>query len=215
MEHLFFCPTEERMEVESNAAFLAEVHDRDWTAPFASNADLMPHVQPTTLWLGFDHQRARDQEWTPLQRTLHSYPAIRGWNIFDAWDNGDLRKAHPSLQDPSLRSTVVGERVAAMIQSWLYFGLLEASLGEWFDISYLSRSDFTGCMLLYSRNLCFVLYAWTRRLGELDAELRAAELQLAYDGLLATATCIQQLLLWSDPTTELGQKTKKRIPGIC
>ena len=108
---------------------------------------------------------------------------------------------------------MVGERVAAMIQSWLYFGLLEAVLGMWVDLSYLIRPDATGHMLLYSRNLCFALYAWTRRLQELDAELRAIELENAYDSLMTTTTCIQKLLLWSDLSTERGQWTKANFPG--
>lgn len=212
MEHLFFHPSEERMRIESHSAVLSDFYERDWVK-LATHTDLVPHVTPTTRWLGFKHQMHRDEEWIPLQRDLNLYPVVRGWSIFQAWDRGDLRKSHPSLEDESLSPTIVGECFSAMIQSWLYFGLLEAVTGKWLDVSYLVRPDETGRIVLYSRNLCFALYAWTRRLQELDAEPRAAELKIAYNALMTTATCIQQLLLWSDPTTEPGQWTKANFPG--
>ncbi|EXJ92163.1 hypothetical protein A1O3_00713 [Capronia epimyces CBS 606.96] len=213
MEHLFFSPTEQAMAIESNAAFLAEVHDRDWSASLASNQDLMPHIAPTTPWLGFDHQRERDKEWIPIQRDLNQYPVVRGWTILQAWDRGDLRKAHPSLRDPTLSPCDVGERVASMIQSWLYFGLIEAIVGDWVDVSYLARPDSSGRMLLYSRNLVYLMYAWLRRLQELTAESRAIALHNAHANLMTVATCIQKLLAWSDPGTAEEQWTRSNFPG--
>jgi hypothetical protein len=38
------------------------------------------------------------------------------------WDSEDLRQAHPSLQDEHLSPSAVGQRVASMLQSWLYLG---------------------------------------------------------------------------------------------
>jgi hypothetical protein len=129
MEHLFFHASDERVGMEVRSALLSGVLDRDWAA-LARNTDALPHVTPTTEWLGFEHERGEDQEMLPVQHDLNMYPTIRGWHIQQVWDNGDLRKAHPSLQDEHLSLSAVGRRVASMLQSWLYFGLLEAPIGK-------------------------------------------------------------------------------------
>jgi len=84
----------------------------------------------TTEWLEFEHERGRDQEMLPVQHDLNMYPTIRGWHMQQVWDNGDLRQAHPSLQDEHLSPYAVGRRLASMLQSWLYFGPLEATIGR-------------------------------------------------------------------------------------
>ena len=81
MGHLFLHPTDERMRIESNSAVLSDFYERDW-ATLATHTDLMSHVAPTTHWPGFEHQKHRDEEWSPFQQDLNSYPLIRGWSIF-------------------------------------------------------------------------------------------------------------------------------------
>lgn len=215
MEHLFFHPSDERLRMEVSSASFSDILERDWSA-LASNTEVMAHVAPTTKWLGFEHGRARDQEvMIPVQHDLNMYPAVRGWNMQRAWDNGDLRQAHLSLQDENLEPAVVGIRVAAMLQSWLYFGILEAIIGKWVDVTYLVRPNNAGVPLLYSRNLPFALYAWLRKLKGLPAEKRRADLDRAYDNLMIIATCLQKLLLWSDESTSSAQAkwTEQNYPG--
>lgn len=102
-----------------SSARFTDVLERDWTA-LARNTEGLPHVTPTTEWLGFEHERGRDQEMLPVQHYLNTYPTIRGWHMQQVWDNGDLRQAHPSLQNEHLSLSAVGRRLASMLQSWLY-----------------------------------------------------------------------------------------------
>jgi hypothetical protein len=212
MEHLFFHASDERVLLEVSSAQFSDILERDWAA-LARNTEVMPHVRPTTEWLGFEHNRGRDQELLQVQYDLNMYPEIRGWHMQQAWDNGDLRQAHISLQDLSLTPVAVGRRVASMLQSWLYFGLLEAIVGKWVDVSYLVRPDEAGALLLYSRNLPFVLYAWLRKLKNLPVEERQADLDRAYNNLMLVGKCIQKLYLWSDRSTAMGKWTEETYPG--
>lgn len=212
MEHLFFHLSDERVLLEVSSAQFSDILERDWAA-LARNTEVMPHVRPTTEWLGFEHNRGRDQELLPVEYDLNMYPEIRGWHMQQAWDNGDLRQAHLSLQDPSLAPAAVGRRVASMLQSWLYFGLLEAIVGKWVDVTYLVLPDEAGATLLYSRNLPFALYAWLRKLKNLPIEERQADLDRAYGNLMLVGTCIQRLLLWSDRSTAEGKWTEENYPG--
>jgi hypothetical protein len=212
MEHLFFHVSDERVRMEVSSARFSDVLERDWTA-LARNTEVLPHVAPTTEWLGFEHERGRDQEMLPVQHDLNMYPTIRGWDMQQAWDNGDLRQAHPSLQDEHLSPSAVGRRLASMLQSWLYFGLLEATIGKWVDVTYLVRPDESGVPLLYSRNLPFALYAWLGRLKDLPADERQADLDRAYDNLMKAGMCIQKLLLWSDQSSARSTWSKQNFPG--
>jgi len=129
------------------------------------------------------------------------------------WDNGDLRQAHPSLQDEHLSPSAVGRRLTSMLQSWHYFGLLEAIIGKWVDVTYLVRPDESGVPLLYSRNLPFALYAWLGKLKDLPADERQADLDRAYDNLMKAGMCIQKLLLWSDQSSAGSTWSKQNFPG--
>src|ERR1700733_1851691 len=212
MEHLFFHTSDERVGMEVSSARFSDVLERDWAA-LARNTEVLPHVAPTTEWLGFEHERGRDQEMLPVQHDLNMYPTIRGWHMQQVWDSGDLRQAHPSLQDEHLSPSAVGRHVASMLQSWLYFGLLEATIGKWVDITYLVRPDESGVPLLYSRNLPFALYAWLGKLRDLPADERQADLDRAYDNLMKAGTCIQKLVLWSDQSSARSTLSKQNFPG--
>lgn len=212
MEHLFFHTSDERVGMEVSSARFSDVLERDWAA-LARNTEVLPHVAPTTEWLGFEHERGRDQEMLPVQHDLNMYPTIRGWHMQQVWESGDLRQAHPSLQDEHLSPSAVGQRVASMLQSWLYFGLLEATIGKWVDVTYLVRPDESGVPLLYSRNLPFALYAWLGKLRDLPADERQADLDRVYDNLMKAGTCIQKLVLWSDQTSARSTLSKENFPG--
>ncbi len=121
MEHLFFHVSDERFQMEVSSARFSDVLERDWVA-LARNTEVLPHVSPTTEWLGSEHDRGRDQEMLPVQYDLNMYPGIRGWNMQQAWDNGDLRRAHQSLHNERINASDIERRVASMLQSWLYSG---------------------------------------------------------------------------------------------
>jgi hypothetical protein len=56
MEHLFFHASDERVLLEVSSAQFSDILERDWVA-LARNTEVMPHVRPTTEWLGFEHNR--------------------------------------------------------------------------------------------------------------------------------------------------------------
>jgi hypothetical protein len=114
MEHLFFYESDERVLLEVSNAQFGDILERDWAA-LARNTEVMPHVRPTTEWLGFEHNRGRDQKLLPVQYDLNRYPEIRGWYMQQVWDNADFRQAHLSLQNLSLTPVIVGRRVASML----------------------------------------------------------------------------------------------------
>jgi hypothetical protein len=75
MEHLFFHTSDERVGMEVSSARFSDVLERDWAA-LARNTEVLPHVAPTTEWLGFEHERGRDQEMLPVQHDLNIYPRM-------------------------------------------------------------------------------------------------------------------------------------------
>ena len=79
------------------------------------------HRIPYTRWLGFDHDTSCQYPVVPLDQ----YPKIRGWTD----ESIDHLKMETSLLTP---------QALAMLQSWLFFGLLEIILDR-----HISTKDFT------------------------------------------------------------------------
>ena len=215
MEHLFFTADKQSIINRVTAASLSEILEDDWTN-LKYDWRKMPHVHPTTKWLGFDHDPPfRNAERPPVQANVNGYPSIRGWTVERAWDRGDLCKVHPSFQLEEIDASVIGQRFAAMLQSWLYFGFLEAITGKFIETSYLVRPDGAGNALLYSQNLAFALQAWvevTRRKAPAERE---AELERADENMIAVATVIQQLLCWTDSGSKEADWMESHYPGFC
>jgi len=209
MEHLFYTSDDDTTAKHIVDACNSEKLVWDWltTGPSLQEA---PFIQPTTEWLQFDHD---DQ--STIQKDINDYPRLRGWNIERAWENGDLRNAHPSLYSPDLADSVVGRRVAAMIQSWLYFGFLESILGMKVCTSYLVRYNDSGIPLLYSHNLAFAMYAWKVTTWQKDQPAQEDVLEHANETIMAILAAVQQLLLWTDSRTPPGEFTRREFPGYC
>lgn len=215
MEHLFFNADKESTVNRVTAAYLSDIIEDDWT-DIRHEFRKLPHVQPTTTWLGFQHDPVSGQpeDRPPVQKDLTDYAKIRGWNIERVWDDFDLRKAHSSFSEEKTDSSIVAHRLAAMVQSWLYFGLLEAITGKMLHTSYLVRPDSSGRLLLYSQNLAFLLQAWIEESRQQSQTQTEAILKNARDNLMTTLANTQQIIRATDLS-----RTRERIdanyPGFC
>ncbi|RDW64596.1 hypothetical protein BP6252_10247 [Coleophoma cylindrospora] len=210
MEHLF-------LEVE-DIVFATETADaanaimlRDDRA--GHKESLVSPVPPFTKWLGFDHDGSSDPSFS-LPRDLALYPVTRGWNVELMWDKGDLRQGHAAFDDQT-DPAFIGKQVAAMLQSWLYFGFLESIIGKPVHTSYFLRYDIVGNRYIHSGNLGFALMAWkvagwrateAERLEMLDNSLRNFDV---------VNSAVQRLLAWTDSGTENGEWTRTNFPGYC
>jgi hypothetical protein len=92
---------------------------------------------PKTSWLGFDHDSL-----PPM--SFRDYPVKRGWDVSQLL-SGNLQEAHQSLHSET------PERAArlssALLQSWLYFGLLEGVFETRIPIANFIRTDPEGLVL--------------------------------------------------------------------
>jgi hypothetical protein len=79
---------------------------------------------PKVLWLGFDHDMVQEYDVVSFEQ----YPVVRGWSTEEL---EIIRKGNALSRDAT--STL------AMLQSWLFFGLLESSCQEHF-----SSADFVA-----------------------------------------------------------------------
>jgi hypothetical protein len=68
MEHLFFHVSDERVRMEVSSARFSDVLDRDWTA-LARNTEVLPHVTPTTEWLGLNMKGVEIKKCCPCNMT--------------------------------------------------------------------------------------------------------------------------------------------------
>lgn len=157
MEHLiyredFFPPYETR------EAHLADILRTHWT----TKEKTPPFTQPFTKWLGFEHTTEG-----LATSTLEEYPRKYSVNERMIWQ-GNLAAAFSSPSE--MGKAEIAMAVAAFLQSWLYFGLLETIVRKPVDVSYLVRTHHDDRnKYLYSWNLHFCLSAWkfsTRMLPE-------------------------------------------------
>ncbi|EXJ59004.1 hypothetical protein A1O7_06435 [Cladophialophora yegresii CBS 114405] len=114
------------------------------------------------------------------------------WDTENTLSSRDIHRAHPSLTDLSVSDAAAA--TAAFIQSWLYFGLLEAICGRAISVSYLTRPDTDSRNWMYSRNLGVLLAAWRRALDAVDDEVREAILHEARDCATLASTILHEIL---------------------
>lgn len=102
-----------------------------------------------TRWLGFDHSAHKPT-------SFHDYPTERGWDKTRLL-SGDLSSAHPNQASKTPED--MASSAAAMVQSWLYFGVLEEVAGERVAIEMFVSTDIgaDGFRTLHSTNLLHVL----------------------------------------------------------
>ena len=215
MEHLFFEADQESLEDRVTAAYLSDILEDDWI--IKHDFRKLPHVQPTTTWLGFEHDpvTGRPEDRPPVQRNLNDYAKIRGWDIERPRDRFELQKAHPRFIDEQTDPSVIAHQFAAMLQSWLYFGLLEAITGKMIHTSYLIRPDNTGRLLIYSQNLAFCLQAWVEESRQQSSSEIEIILENARGNLLAASANLQRIFGVTDPDTREREWTDKHYPGFC
>ncbi|OJD31471.1 het domain protein [Diplodia corticola] len=207
MEHLFI-----HLDDRTVASKIAEALNSEILLEEELNrkTSLIPPVEPYTEWRGFDHDQLDDDERT-IQGELAEYPTARGWTIDRAWLEGDLREAHPDFRDSDLGPADVAKRVAAMVQSWLYFGLLEAFLEKGVHTSYFLRCGDGGTRYIHSGYLGFALYAWKISASHVDA---TKLLDSSWDSLRVVTSVVQLLYLYTDPDTARGRRTEQDFPGF-
>lgn len=108
-----------------------------------------PSIEPTTEWLSFDHDN-RGGSISPGNFEFHEYLPSRGWDVPSIWD-GKLNQAHPSLAVATAEEA--SQRVAAALQSWFTFGLLESAVRKCVPVRNLVMSNklFTLRLAIYFR----------------------------------------------------------------
>lgn len=127
-----------------------------------SKLALVPPVKPFTRWFGYDHDAG-----APLNngdphkpQPFWGYAKKRGWDLapFFGKAGGDPARSHPSLQVPGMTCQLMSQKVAAFLQSWLYFGFIESFVWIPIHTSYLLRRDpATGYQYIHTGNLNFII----------------------------------------------------------
>jgi hypothetical protein len=99
------------------------------------------------------------------------------WDVEEMIEKGDIEAGHPTLEQVDATEAV--RRVAAFLQAWLYFGLLEAVIAAPISTTFLTRADTDGIVYLYSRMIPVLLTAWTKRLGAMAEDAANGSLSAA------------------------------------
>jgi hypothetical protein len=183
MEHLFFVPDFDNPS-ETVFAYRNDTLSTDWT----EYATLLDHIPPVTPWLGFAHNDM------PITLVLDDYPEAAGWNINSLW-NGHLREAHCNLKE--LDGRTIANEAASFIQSWLYYGTLEAVVGKKIQVSYMMRPNKHGQEVIYSRNLHFCLQAKVFEIRLASTHQRQQTHHAILDQLQLVQRWVSRMVAWS------------------
>ena len=178
MEHLTHQPPARTFRAEiRDAAGPLEVHD--WCSKDACGT--CPPVYPRIRWLGHCHEdssylHGANPEPQPMSTVFLNLYGPE-WDIDSPVKSQDLRYMHPSLK--ALEDADVVRQIAAFVQAWLFFGLLEAVSERPISVSYLVRLGDDNATWLYTRNLPALLEAWKRQLSSLDDDARDSKFRQA------------------------------------
>lgn len=187
MEHLFYSASPSKATDVAHAFYSATL-STDW----AQESDIMPFHPPLTPWLGFGHDSGDDIP--PLE--IENYPSHHGWEPGTIW-NGSLREAHIRLKNLDDKS--VAYEVAAMLQSWLYFGLLESVLQKHVRVSYLVHADGAGRKYIFTQNLHACLQAWVFKIRLVDEEVKLETHHKALKSMAYVHSWVERLNKWTNP----------------
>jgi hypothetical protein len=213
MEHLTYQPSKRTFHSEiRDAAKSLEVHD--WCLKDSEYGICLPAC-PRIRWLSHPHEDSSylnsvDPAPQPMNVVfLDCYGP--DWDIESALKSQDLRCAYTVLRD--LEDAEVVLQIAAYVQSWLYFGLLEAISERHISVSYFVRTGEDNVEWLYNRNLPAFLEAWKRRLSSLDNEARDSKLRQARDCAIYANTILSDLTLQlsGDTTNTLYFELQKML----
>jgi hypothetical protein len=206
MEHLTHQPDARTFhaEIRDSARYPLEV--RDWPSK-DSEYGTCPPVYPRIQWLCHGHEESsylNGDDLTPQPMDavfLDCYGP--DWDVESGLKSQDLRCVHVALKE--LEDSEIVHQVAAYVQSWLYFGLLEAISEQPISVSYLVRTGEDNTEWLYTRNLSALLEAWKRRLCSLDNEVRESKLRQA------RACAVYANTILADMVLELGDETTSEL----
>lgn len=101
------------------------------------------------------------------------------WDIDGMIANRDIKTGHPSLDH--VDAEVAARRVAAFIESWLYFGLLETVTGVPISSTYMVRAGADGVDYLYSRMLPVLLQTWAKDLNTMGEDVAGETFEAAIE----------------------------------
>ena len=187
MEHLF------QDSSLSNPADVARAfHSSALSTDWAQQSGILLFQSPLTPWLGFEHDTGDNL----LESEIRDYPRQRGWDVGRIWE-GRLRESHICLNRVDNRD--VASSVAAMLQSWLYFGLLESVLRTRVHVSYLVRADVVGAKHIFTQNLHACLQAWVFRIRLADDQLKLDMHHHAIKTMAYVHSWVERLNLWTNP----------------
>ena len=238
MEHLLLRLDHDLLKKEAVKIYNADILECDWYSDEVKKFAISP-VEPFTEWLGYNYDNSEDQA---VGLELDTYAKQRGWN-FEAIFRGNLRAAHHSLADEGVDLRMVGRRVAAFVQGWLYIGLLELMLEKRVRMSFVTQTH-DGTLYINSQNVLPFLEAYDiivllqgvsketlKDVGELESEgasdsvrddlearLRRGSAKIVTDKVernLSTAKfAISHLAALTDMSLG-GKETQKNYPGFC
>lgn len=194
MEHLFFEADEPS---ETVSACRAAVLRSDW-GRFHGLTDC---VTPKTPWLGFDHDSM------PLC-TFPKYLDTAGYRGSEIW-NASFQQSHSEFKE--LTGPQISRQVVALLQAWLYYGLLESVVEKKIEVSYLMRPDIDGNGYLYSRNLHFALQMKVFELRANPGRKPLASIEIQQNLGLAH-DWVSRFVAWSHPS--FRPKLDEKYPGF-
>ena len=194
MEHLFYSATSSNAS-DVSIAFHSSVLFMDWT----QQSEIMPFQSPLTPWLGFDHI---SDDGLPLSE-IQDYPSHYGWEPGMIWQ-GNLHEAHLCLKN--LDCETAASAVAAMLQSWLYLGLLESVLRKHVQVSYLVRADGAGKRHIFTQNLHACLQAWVFKTRLADERVKLEAHRQALKTMAYVHSWVERLNSWTNPNNSYFYK---------
>ncbi|KAL8671599.1 MAG: hypothetical protein Q9168_003905 [Polycauliona sp. 1 TL-2023] len=128
--------------------------------------------------------------------TFRNYIATAGYRTADIW-NAHFRQSHS--EPAEITSQEVSRRVAALLQAWLYYGLLESVVKKKIHVSYLMRPGDDGNEYLYSRNLHFSLQMRVFDIRANPAQKAQASMEIQQQIRLAH-DWLSRITAWSHPS---------------
>ncbi|KAL8856806.1 MAG: hypothetical protein Q9178_006643 [Gyalolechia marmorata] len=128
--------------------------------------------------------------------TFSKYLENAGYRGSDIW-NANFKQSCSNFDD--LTGREVSRRVVALLQAWLYYGLLESVVKKKIKVSYLMRPEDGSNGYLYSRNLHFSLQTTVFELRANPARKSQASIEIQQNLRLAH-DWVSRFTAWSHPS---------------
>lgn len=157
MEHLFFNPSQEELDLEAARIFQSAELNCEWNK--------VPGLTQNIAWDQYLWPACLSKKQRPESITSTSfwdYPKTCGVNFLESSSHAGifmrkyLEEARYHLEP--IHST-------AILANWLVFGFLEALLNKRLHPNYLTREQGASNIVIDSRNLTFAFYAGSKRIS--------------------------------------------------